>query len=181
MKIVIIGGVAAGTKAAAKLKRENPNDEIVIYTKGKDISYAGCGLPYYIGGAIETEGELIVNTPAKFMGLTGTRVHTEHEAVAVDPEAKTVSLRRNGGGTELPETETVSYDKLIIAVGAESSVPPVEGTKLPGVFTVRTPQDAIGCRKYAEEQNCRRAVVVGGGFIGLEVAENLMAKCLTAY
>ena len=179
MKIVIIGGVAAGTKAAAKLKRENPNDEIVIYTKGKDISYAGCGLPYYIGGAIETEGELIVNTPAKFMGLTGTRVHTEHEAVAVDPAAKTISVRRNAGGTELPETEMVSYDKLIIAVGAESSVPPVEGTKLPGVFTVRTPQDAIGCRKYAEEQNCRRAVVVGGGFIGLEVAENLMAKGLS--
>lgn len=220
MKIVIIGGVAAGTKVAAKLKRENPQDEIVIYTKGKDISYAGCGLPYYIGGAIETEGELIVNTPAKFMGLTGTTVHTLSEAVAVDPAAKTVSVRRNkaeaaGAGTQQPqaaenggktqssgadsggsggklqeigavsampegqETEIVSYDKLVIAVGAESSVPPVEGTKLPGVFTVRTPQDAIGCRKYAEEQNCKRAVVAGGGFIGLEVAENLMAKGLS--
>lgn len=219
MKIVIIGGVAAGTKVAAKLKRENPQDEIVIYTKGKDISYAGCGLPYYIGGAIETEGELIVNTPAKFMGLTGTTVHTQSEVVAVDPAAKTVSVRRigaeagsqgqrpavegngaemqkpaadaSGNGAELSgtgpdgtlpqgqETETVSYDKLVISVGAESSVPPVEGTKLPGVFTVRTPQDAIGCRKYAEEQNCKRAVVVGGGFIGLEVAENLMAKGLS--
>ena len=90
MKIVIIGGVAAGTKVAAKLKRENPQDEIVIYTKGKDISYAGCGLPYYIGGSIETEEELIVNTPAKFMGLTGTTVHTRSEVVAVDPAAKTV-------------------------------------------------------------------------------------------
>ena len=196
MKIVIIGGVAAGTKAAAKLKRENPNDEIVIYTKGKDISYAGCGLPYYIGGAIETEGELIVNTPAKFMGLTGTTVHTQSEAVAVDPAAKTISVRYSGmeastaaqqgkaagadnTGEQGQPTETVRYDKLIIAVGAEPSVPPVEGTKLPGVFTVRTPQDAIGCRKYAEEQNCKRAVVVGGGFIGLEVAENLMAKGLS--
>lgn len=220
MKIVIIGGVAAGTKVAAKLKREAPQDEIVIYTKGKDISYAGCGLPYYIGGAIETEGELIVNTPAKFMGLTGTTVHTQSEAVAVDPAAKTISIRRigaeacsqgaqqptaggngtetqkpsavaDGNGAELSgtepdgtlsqsqETETVSYDKLVIAVGGEASVPPVEGTKLPGVFTVRTPQDAIGCRKYAEEQNCKRAVVVGGGFIGLEVAENLMAKGLS--
>ena len=195
MKTVIIGGVAGGTKVAAKLKRENPQDEVVIYTKGKDISYAGCGLPYYIGGAIETEGELIVNTPEKFMGLTGTTVHTQSEVVAVDPAAKTVSVRRNRAevvgaevqqsgagtdGTESPgqETETVGYDKLIIAVGAESSVPPVEGTKLPGVFTVRTPQDAIGCRKYAEEQNCKRAVVVGGGFIGLEVAENLMARGL---
>ena len=185
MKIVIIGGVAAGTKVAAKLKRENPQDEIVIYTKGKDISYAGCGLPYYIGGSIETEEELIVNTPAKFMGLTGTTVHTRSEVVAVDPAAKTVSVRKSGAETGLDgalpqgqETETVSYDKLVIAVGAESSVPPVEGTKLPGVFTVRTPQDAIGCRKYAEEQNCKRAVVVGGGFIGLEVAENLMARGL---
>ena len=185
MKIVIIGGVAAGTKVAAKLKRERPQDEIVLYTKGKDISYAGCGLPYYIGGAIETEGELIVNTPAKFMGLTGTTVHTRSEVVAVDPEAKTVSVRKSGAETgpealqQGQEAEIVSYDKLVIAVGAESSVPPVEGTKLPGVFTVRTPQDAIGCRKYAEEQNCKRAVVVGGGFIGLEVAENLMAKGLS--
>lgn len=220
MKIVIIGGVAAGTKVAAKLKRETPQAEIVIYTKGKEISYAGCGLPYYIGGAIETEGELIVNTPQKFMGLTGTTVHTQSEAVAIDPEAKTVSVRKSGAetgsqGTQQPtgegngaepqnpgavvggrgavlsgtesdgalsqsrEVETVKYDKLVIAVGAESSVPPVEGTKLPGVFTVRTPQDAIGCRKYAEEQNCKRAVVVGGGFIGLEVAENLMAKGLS--
>ena len=185
MKIVIIGGVAAGTKVAAKLKRETPQAEIVIYTKGKEISYAGCGLPYYIGGAIETEGELIVNTPQKFMGLTGTTVHTRSEAVAIDPEAKTVSVRKSGAETgpealqQGQEAEIVSYDKLVIAVGAESSVPPVEGTKLPGVFTVRTPQDAIGCRKYAEEQNCKRAVVVGGGFIGLEVAENLMAKGLS--
>ena len=172
MKVVIIGGVAAGTKVAAKLKRENSGDEIVIYTKGKDISYAGCGLPYYIGGSIETKEELIVNTPAKFMGLTGTEVHTSSEVVAVDPAAKTVSVQ----GEEL---QTVNYDKLVIAVGAEPSVPPVEGTKLPGVFTVRTPQDAIAAREYAEQSGCKRAVVVGGGFIGLEVAENLMARGLS--
>ena len=172
MKVVIIGGVAAGTKVAAKLKRENPEDEIIIYTKGKDISYAGCGLPYYIGGAIETEGELIVNTPQKFMGLTGTEVHTECEVTAIDPKAKTIQV--NGD-----ETRTVSYDRLVIAVGAESSVPPVEGAFLPGVFTVRTPEDAINARKYALEKECRRAVVVGGGFIGLEVAENLMARGLS--
>ena len=176
MKTVIIGGVAAGTKVAAKLKREKPQDEIVIYTKGKDISYAGCGLPYYIGGSIETEEELIVNTPAKFMGLTGTQVHTESEVVAVDPVGKTISVRANGPQAQNEALQTVHYDKLVIAVGAESAVPPVEGTNLPGVFTVRTPQDAISARKYAQEQNCKRAVVVGGGFIGLEVAENLMAR-----
>ncbi len=169
MKTVIIGGVAAGTKVAAKLKRENPQDEIVIYTKGKDISYAGCGLPYYIGGAIETEEELIVNTPAKFMGLTGAEVHTGCEVTAVDPAGKTITIGNDG-------EEEVSYDKLVIAVGAEPSVPPVEGTGLPGVFTVRTPEDAIGARKYAEEYGCKKAVVIGGGFIGLEVAENLMAR-----
>lgn len=169
MKVVIIGGVAAGTKVAAKLKRENPQDEIVIYTRGKDISYAGCGLPYYIGGSIETQEELIVNTPAKFMGLTGAEVHTGSEVVAVNTETKTISVKKDG-------LEEVSYDKLVIAVGAEPAVPPVEGTGLPGVFTVRTPEDAIGARKYAEENGCRRAVVVGGGFIGLEVAENLMTR-----
>mgnify|MGYP002508039365 CR=1 FL=1 len=137
MKTIIIGGVAAGTKAAAKLKRETPQDEIVIYTKGKDISYAGCGLPYYIGGAIGTEEELIVNTPAKFMGLTGAEVHTGCEVTAVDPAGKTVTIGKDG-------EETVSYDRLVIAVGAEPSVPPVDGTGLPGVFTVRTPEDAIG-------------------------------------
>ena len=169
MKTIIIGGVAAGTKVAAKLKRETPQDEIVIYTKGKDISYAGCGLPYYIGGAIETEEELIVNTPAKFMGLTGAEVHTGCEVTAVDPAGKMVTIGKDG-------EETVSYDRLVIAVGAEPSVPPVDGTGLPGVFTVRTPEDAIGARKYAVENGCKRAVVVGGGFIGLEVAENLMAR-----
>ena len=161
MKVVIIGGVAAGTKVAAKLKRENPQDEIVIYTKGKDISYAGCGLPYYIGGAIETEEELIVNTPAKFMGLTGTQVHTGSEVVGVDAEAKTITVKAD-------TMEKVSYDKLVIAVGAQPALPPVEGVGLPGVFTVRTPEDAIGARKYVEEHACKRAVVVGGGFIGLE-------------
>ncbi|MDE7013423.1 MAG: FAD-dependent oxidoreductase [Kineothrix sp.] len=172
MKVVIIGGVAAGTKVAAKLKRENPQDEIVIYTKGKDISYAGCGLPYYIGGAIETEEELIVNTPAKFMGLTGTQVHTGSEVVGVDAEAKTITVKAD-------TMEKVSYDKLVIAVGAQPALPPVEGVGLPGVFTVRTPEDAIGARKYVEEHACKRAVVVGGGFIGLEVAENLMARGLS--
>lgn len=169
MKVVIIGGVAAGTKVAAKLKRERPQDEIVIYTKGRDISYAGCGLPYYIGGSIQTEEELIVNTPAKFMGLTGTKVYTGSEVVAVDAAAKTISVRGDG-------LQSVGYDKLVIAVGAEPGIPPVEGVGLPGVFSVRTPEDAIGARKYAEEHHCRRAVVVGGGFIGLEVAENLMAR-----
>jgi len=169
MKTVIIGGVAAGTKVAAKLKRELPQDEVVIYTKSKDISYAGCGLPYYIGGAIATREELIVNTPQKYMGLTGAVVHTDSEVTKVDPSSKTILV--NG--------ETVSYDKLVIAAGASPVVPNIPGIALPGVFKVRTPEDAITARAYAEDNHCRRAVVIGGGFIGLEVAENLISKGLS--
>ena len=175
MKVIVIGGVAAGTKAAAKLKREQPNAQVVIYTKGRDISYAGCGLPYYVGGAILTREDLIVNTPAKYSGLTGVEVVTGQEAVALNAGTKTVTLCSTATGAE----QTEGYDKLILAVGAEPFVPPVPGTTLPGVFTMRTPDDAIAARAWAEQNNCRRAVVVGGGFIGLEVAENLMARGLS--
>ena len=175
MKVIVIGGVAAGTKAAAKLKREQPDAQVVLYTKGRDISYAGCGLPYYVGGAIPTREDLIVNTPAKYAGLTGVEVVTGQEAVAMDAAAKTVTLCAADTGAE----QTERYDKLILAVGAEPFVPPIPGTALPGVFTMRTPDDAIAARAWAEQNDCRRAVVVGGGFIGLEVAENLMAKGLS--
>lgn len=175
MKVVVIGGVAAGTKAAAKLKREQPEAEVLIYTKGRDISYAGCGLPYYLGGEIKTREELIVNTPQKYAGLTRVQVFPGREAVALDAAAKTVTVRDLDTGAEQAE----SYDKLILAVGAEPFVPGVPGTDLPGVFKMRTPDDAITARDWAERNNCRRAVVVGGGFIGLEVAENLMAKGLS--
>ncbi|MCD8353435.1 MAG: FAD-dependent oxidoreductase [Clostridiales bacterium] len=167
MNVVVIGGVAAGTKTAAKLKRQDRSATVTIYTKSQDISYAGCGLPYYVGGDIETREELIVNTPASFTGLTGVAVRTGMEAVSVNGAEKTVTFA-NG--------ETVGYDKLVIATGAAPFVPNVPGKELPGVFTMRSPDDAIDLRAYVEQNNCRSAVVVGGGFIGLEIAENLMAK-----
>ncbi len=169
MNVIVIGGVAAGTKTAAKLMRQDRGAKVTVYTKSKDISYAGCGLPYYVGGSIETREQLIVNTPEKYAGLTGVEVRTEMEAVAIDAAAKNVSFA-NG--------ETVSYDKLVIATGAVPFVPEVAGVGLPGVFTMRTPDDAIGLRAYMENNHCRSAVVVGGGFIGLEIAENLLAKGL---
>ena len=169
MNIVVIGGVAAGTKTAAKLMRQDRSAKVTVYTKGKDISYAGCGLPYYVGGSIATRDELIVNTPEKYMGLTGVEVKTGMEAVGVDASAKTVTFA-NG--------EVASYDKLVIATGAVPFVPNVAGSTLPGVFTMRTPDDAIGLRAYVDDNKCRSAVVVGGGFIGLEIAENLLAKGL---
>ncbi|MCI9312257.1 MAG: FAD-dependent oxidoreductase [Erysipelotrichaceae bacterium] len=166
MKIVIIGGVAAGTKTAAKLKRECPNDEIVIYTKAEDISYAGCGLPYYVGGVIAEKEQLIVNTPEAFMRLTGTQVYTNCEVTALNPTAKTIVVGN----------ETVSYDRLVIAVGAKPIVPNINGVELEGVFCMRTPKDAIALRDYQTAKQVKKAVVVGAGFIGLEIAENLMAQ-----
>lgn len=172
MKVLIIGGVAAGTKAAAKLKRELPGADITIFTKEKKISYAGCGLPYLIGGSIEDEAELIVNTPEKFAALTGVAVETGCEAVALDPTAKTISIRRSSDGP----VEAAGYDRAVIAVGASPLRPDAAGAELPGVFTLRTPADASAIRGWAEREGIRRAVVVGGGFIGLEVAENLKAR-----
>lgn len=174
MKIVVIGGVAAGTKAAAKIKREDRSAQVEVYTKSRDISYAGCGLPYYVGGGIESREELIVNTPAKFSALTGVSVFNGQEAVSVDAKSKTVQFRSVADGSQ----KEVSYDKLIIATGASPIVPKIDGTALNGVFTVRTPDDAIAVRDYIEKNNCRKAVVAGAGFIGMEMAENLMSKGL---
>lgn len=173
MKYVIVGGVAAGTKAAAKLKRCDRSADVKIFTKGQDISYAGCGLPYYIGGDIPSRENLIVNTPAKYAGLTGAEILTGCEAVKLDGGNKTVHFKKVTG-----EAFTETYDRLIIATGAEPFVPPVDGVDLAGVFCVRTPDDAVSARTYIEENSCKKAVVCGAGFIGLEVAENLMAQGL---
>lgn len=172
MKILVIGGVAAGTKTAAKLKRENRDFAVMLITKDPDISYAGCGLPYYIGGKIESREELIVNTPEKYAALTGVQVYTGREATALDSKAKIVTAKNLQTGEE----EQYPYDRLVIATGASPVLPPIEGVGLNGVFTLRTPDDAIHIRSYAEKQNAKKAVIIGGGFIGLECAENLMAR-----
>lgn len=172
MKLLVIGGVAAGTKTAAKFKRENRSAQVTLLSKSEDISYAGCGLPYYVGGAIEDRGELIVNTPQKFESLTGVEALTCREAVRVDAEKKKVEAKNLRTG----ETEIYEYDSLVIAVGASPVVPPVEGVELPGVFQVRTPEDAVSIREYLDTNQVKKAVVVGGGFIGLEMAENFLTR-----
>lgn len=172
MKVLIIGGVAAGTKAAAKLKREDYSIEVTIITKGSDISYAGCGLPYYVGDVIHKKEQLIVNTPESFEKLTGVRVITNTEAVKVRREEKLVEAVH----TETGETVTYPYDKLVIATGASPIRPSMEGIDLEGIYFMRTPQDAISLRERLEKKDVKRAVVVGGGFIGLEVAENLASQ-----
>lgn len=172
MKVLIIGGVAAGTKTAAKLKREDRSIEVTLVTKDQDISYAGCGLPYYVGGLIESRDELIVNTPQKYAGLTGVEVRTGREAVALDAGKKEVTLR----DVQTGNTEVCPYDKLVIATGASAAELPIEGKDLPGVFKMRTPDDAEAIRSYAETNSVKKAVVIGAGFIGLEAAENLHAR-----
>ena len=172
MKVLIIGGVAAGTKTAAKLLRADRSAEVTLITKDQDISYAGCGLPYYVGGVIERRDELIVNTPAKYGALTGTRVETGVEAVGMDAKRHIVRARRLSTGEEIE----YGYDKLVVATGASALVPPIEGVRQEGVFKLRTPDDAAQMRDYVKQNQVKRAVVVGGGFIGLETAENLHAQ-----
>lgn len=172
MKVLIIGGVAAGTKVAAKLKRESRDWDVTIITKSKEISYAGCGLPYYVGNVIPDRSQLIVNTPNSFSKLTGVQVLTEVEVTKVNPVEKTLEA------LDLNTNETLNckYDKLVIASGAEAIKPPVDGVNLKGVFFMRTPDDAIALREAVESGEIKRAVVVGGGYIGLEVAENLSSQ-----
>ena len=146
--------------------------EVLVLTKDEDISYAGCGLPYYVGGMIESREELIVNTPQKYAGLTGVSVETGKEAVAVNAAEKCVTVKDVKTG----QTADYTYDKLVLAVGASPAVLPIPGAELPGVFKMRTPDDAVSMRAYVEEKNVKKAVVIGAGFIGLEVAENLKAK-----
>lgn len=169
MKVLVLGGVAAGTKIAAKLMREDRNSEVIVLNKGKNISYAGCGLPYYVGHVIEDKEQLIVNTPEKYAKLTGVTVLTETEAVGVNPKAKQVEAV----DLKTQEKKTFDYDKLVISVGASPIKPPIEGCDLENVFFVRTPEDAIALREVVDLGNVKKAVVVGAGYIGLEIAENL--------
>ncbi len=172
MKIIVIGAVAAGTKAAAKIKRELGNEaEVLVITRERDISYAGCGLPYYIGGVIEDRSELLQNTPESFAGLTGVTMRCGVEAKGLDAAAKAVTAVDLESGEEL----RLEYDKLVIATGARPVMPNIPGIDLPGVFALRNPSDADAVLE-AVNAGMKRAVIVGGGLIGVEMAENLSKR-----
>lgn len=177
MKVVVLGGVAAGTKVAAKLMREDRSNEVIVLNKGANISYAGCGLPYYVGHVIEEKEQLIVNTPEKYEKLTGVKVYTDTEAIRVCPAEKKVTAKNINTGEE---TE-YEYDKLVIAVGASPAKPPIEGVDLENVFFVRTPEDAIRIRSLVDSGTVKKAVVVGAGYIGLEIAENLKSQGIRTF
>lgn len=188
-KVVIVGGVAGGASCAARLRRLDENAEILMVERGPYVSYANCGLPYHVGGIIEKESSLLVASADTFRSMFAIDVRTGCEAIRISPDKKTVDLRDVATG----EVSSEPYDKLVLSPGATSVRPPLPGIDLPGIFQVRTVPDArairewiergtlflTGMDKYSGFQTARpktRAVVIGGGFIGLETAENLVHR-----
>ena len=173
-KLLIIGGVAGGATAAARARRLDEKAEIVIIERGEYVSFANCGLPYFIGGVIETRDDLLVATPETFKGKYNIDVRVKCEALSIDRDNKTVEIKNINTGEIFQE----SYDKLILSPGAEPMRPPLEGVDLEGVFNLRSIPDSETIASFILEKQARRAVVVGGGFIGLEMAENLAHRGL---
>ena len=171
MKVIIIGGVAGGATTAARIRRVDESAEIILLEKGKYISYANCGLPYYIGGVIEEREKLFVQTPEAFSTRFRVDVRTENEVIFIDRKSKTVTVRQSS-----EDTYEESYDKLLISTGASPVRPPLPGIDLSGIFTLRNVADTDKIKAYIDSHAPRKAVVVGAGFIGLEMAENLHAQ-----
>lgn len=174
MKVVIIGGVAGGATAAARIRRLDENAEIVVFERSGFVSYANCGLPYYIGGVITDEEELTLQTPESFWMRFRIDIKTNHEVTDIDAAGKTVSVKNLLTGEEWKE----SYDKLILSPGAKPTKPNIPGLDSDKIFTLRTVEDTLRIHKYVEQAGPKSAVLVGGGYIGIEVAENLHEKGL---
>jgi NADPH-dependent 2,4-dienoyl-CoA reductase/sulfur reductase-like enzyme/rhodanese-related sulfurtransferase len=192
MKVIIVGGVAGGASCAARLRRLDEKAEILMVERGPYVSYANCGLPYHVGGAIEQESSLLVATEEMFRGMFAVDCRTRCEVVGISAADKTVELKNHATG----EVTTEKYDKLVLSPGAAPIRPPLPGIDLPGIFSVRTVPDARSMREWLDREERadrsgldnytgfqtvtkpRRAVVVGGGFIGLEMVENLVHRGL---
>ena len=169
MKVVIVGGVAGGATAAARIRRLDEQAEIVVFERSGYISYANCGLPYYIGGVIEDPEELTLQTPESFFARFRVEMKVHHEVTAIHPERKTVKVKNLETGAEFEE----KYDKLLLSPGAKPTQPRLPGVGLDKLFTLRTVEDTFRIRKYIQAQRPKSVVLAGGGFIGLELAENL--------
>lgn len=174
MKTVIIGGVAGGASCAARLRRLDEPAEIVMLERGPHVSFANCGLPYHVGGVIPETKDLLIADAELFRARFAIDARTRHEATRIDRGRKVVTVRDLGTAREYEE----SYDALVLATGAAPIRPPLPGIDLPGIFTVRSVPDAAAMRTWIDERGAKRAVVVGGGFIGLEMAENLVHRGL---
>lgn len=169
MKVVIIGGVAGGATAAARIRRLDEQAEIVVFERSGFISYANCGLPYYIGGTIEYENDLTLQTPESFWKRFRVKMAVHHEVTAIHPDSKTVTVKNLENNTVFTE----SYDKLVLSPGAKPIKPGFDGIGSDKIFTLRTVEDTLKIKKYVNEHHPKSVVVVGGGFIGIEVAENM--------
>lgn len=169
MKVVIVGGVAGGATAAARIRRLDESAQIVVFERSAYVSYANCGLPYYIGGVITDPEELTLQTPESFFERFCIEIHVRHEVTDIHPERKTVSVRNLVTGNVFEE----KYDKLLLSPGAKPAPPSLPRADLERLFTLRTVEDTLRIRRFIEENKPRSAVLAGGGFIGLELAENL--------
>ena len=169
MKVVIVGGVAGGATAAARIRRLDEQAEIVVFERSGYISYANCGLPYYIGDVITGPEELTLQTPESFFTRFRVDMKVRHEVTAIHPDRKTVSVKNLETGEEFEE----SYDKLLLSPGAKPTQPRLPGVGLDQLFTLRTVEDTFRIKEYIQKNHPKSAVLAGGGFIGLELAENL--------
>lgn len=169
MKVLIVGGVAGGATAAARIRRLDETAEITVFERSGYISYANCGLPYYIGGVITDPEELTLQTPESFFSRFRINMKVHHEVTAIHPNQKTISVRNLETGEEFEE----SYDKLLLSPGAKPTQPRLPGVGIKKVFTLRTVEDTFHIKEYINKNQPKSAVLAGGGFIGLELAENL--------
>lgn len=168
LKYLIIGGVAGGATAAARLRRIDENAEIILFEKGKHISFANCGLPYYIGNTIEQREALFLQTPTSFGDRFNVDVRNNQEVISIDPNKKSVQVKRANG-----KIYEETYDKLLLSPGANPFIPKIEGVDSEGIFTLRNVEDTDRIKNYAINHKIQHAVVIGAGFIGLEMVENL--------
>lgn len=170
LRVVVVGGVAGGASAAARVKRLNENADVVVFEKGSDVSFSNCGLPYYLSGTVEDSEDLIMMTPAAFRKKHDIDVRVHSEVVSIDREKKTVTVR----STETGETYEQPYDKLVLSPGANPIVPPaLKGADRENVFTIRNVRDIVALKTFLDKPETKRVFVVGGGFIGIEAEENL--------
>lgn len=169
MKVVIIGGVAGGATSAARIRRLDEQAEIIVFERSGFISYANCGLPYYIGGTIEDEKDLTLQTPDSFWKRFRVKMVVHHEVISIHPESKSVTVKNLETGTVFTER----YDKLLLSPGAKPIKPNLDGVDSDKIFTLRTVEDTLKIKNYTNAHQPESAVIVGGGFIGIEVAENL--------
>lgn len=170
-KVIIVGGVAGGASAAARLRRLDENAEIVMFEKGEFISFANCGLPYYVSGEIKEQSALTLQTPKSFNARFNVDVRILSEVIAINPDEKKVTVKKVVDGTTYEE----SYDELVLSMGADPIRPNIKGIESNKVFTIRNIPDTLRLKEYVDYKKPQRAVVVGGGFIGLEIAENIKA------